>query len=79
MSKQDPQEAGCYGAIIMRNGLPCIRYGRRPMPARKRWLIVSGLFAFTKILGMDPQEAEKMCIDATAATKNKTLHSYYHQ
>jgi hypothetical protein len=49
------------------------------MPARKRWLIVSGLLAFTKILGMDPQEAEKMCIDATAATKNKTVHGYYHQ
>jgi hypothetical protein len=44
-----------------------------------RWLIVSGLFAFTKILGMDSEEAEKLCIDATAATKNKSVHSYYPQ
>jgi hypothetical protein len=47
--------------------------------ARMRWLIFPGLLAFTKILGMDPQKAEKICVDATAATKNKTVHAYYSQ
>jgi hypothetical protein len=41
-----------------------------------RWLIVPGLLAFTKILGMDPKEADTLCRDALAATKNKNLHSY---
>jgi ribosomal protein S13 len=51
------------------------------MPSRKRWLrlIVPGLLALTRILGMDPQEAKKICAAATAATKNKRIHSYYHQ
>jgi hypothetical protein len=40
------------------------------------WLIVSGLLAFTKILGMDSEEADKVCRNTTAATKNKSLHSY---
>jgi hypothetical protein len=44
-----------------------------------RWLIVSGLLAFTRILGMDPKEAEQLCLDAVAATKNKSIHSYYPQ
>jgi hypothetical protein len=43
------------------------------------WLIVSGLLAFTRILGMDPEEAAKVCVDATTATKNKSVHSYYPQ
>jgi hypothetical protein len=47
------------------------------MPARKRWLIFSGLLAFTKILGMDPKKAEKICVESSTATKNKTIHSYY--
>jgi hypothetical protein len=38
-----------------------------------------GLLAFTRMLGMDPEEAEKLCRDATNATKNKSLHSYAHQ
>jgi hypothetical protein len=41
-----------------------------------RWLIVSGLLAFTKILGMGREEAEKLCRDGIAATKDKRLHSY---
>jgi hypothetical protein len=43
------------------------------------WLTVPGMLAFTKILGMDPKEADKLCRDAVAATKNKNLHSYAHQ
>jgi hypothetical protein len=38
-----------------------------------------GLLAFTRILGMDPQEAEKLCVDTTAATKDKSIHSYFPQ
>jgi hypothetical protein len=38
--------------------------------------MVSGLLAFTKILGMHPAEAEKLCREAVAETKNKSLHSY---
>jgi hypothetical protein len=38
-----------------------------------------GLLAFTKILGMDPEEAEQICRDASAATKDKTIHAYYPQ
>jgi hypothetical protein len=34
------------------------------------------MLAFTKILGMDPQEAEKLCRDSIAATKNKSVHCY---
>jgi hypothetical protein len=34
------------------------------------------MLAFTKILGMDPQEAEKLCRDGIAASKNKSVHSY---
>jgi hypothetical protein len=34
------------------------------------------MLAFTKILGMDPMEAEKLCRDAVAAAKNKSIHSY---
>jgi hypothetical protein len=44
-----------------------------------QWLIILGLLAFTKILGMEPEEAEKLCRDAVAATKNKTVHSYFPQ
>jgi hypothetical protein len=54
-------------------------YVRWRMPATMWWLIVPGLLAFTRILGMDPQEAAQLCIDATAATKNKSVHSYYPQ
>jgi hypothetical protein len=39
-------------------------------------LTVSGLLALTKMLGMEPKEAEQICGDAAIATKNKTLHSY---
>jgi hypothetical protein len=39
----------------------------------------SGLLAFTKILGMDPAEADKLCRDAVAETKNKSVHSYVPQ
>jgi hypothetical protein len=49
------------------------------MQARTFWLIVTGLLAFTKMLGMDPKEADEVCRDATAATKNKTTHAYYSQ
>jgi hypothetical protein len=41
-----------------------------------RRLRIAGLLAFTKILGMDPQEAEELCHDAVAATRDKTLHSW---
>jgi hypothetical protein len=41
-----------------------------------KWLIVSGLLALTKMLGMEPNEAEQICGDAAIATKNKNLHSY---
>jgi hypothetical protein len=42
-----------------------------------KWrLNVLGLLAFTKILGMDPTEADKLCREAVAATKNKSIHSY---
>jgi hypothetical protein len=44
-----------------------------------RWLIVSGLLAFTRILGMDREDAEKMCADAVLAAKNKSVHGYYNQ
>jgi hypothetical protein len=39
----------------------------------------SGLLAFTKILEMDPKEAEQLCHDAVASTKNKSVHSYFPQ
>jgi hypothetical protein len=42
-------------------------------------LRVSGLLAFTRILGMDPKEAEQICRDAAASVKNKNLHSYSDQ
>jgi hypothetical protein len=42
-------------------------------------LTVAGLLAFTKILGMDSKEADQICRDATAATKNKSLHAYFPQ
>jgi hypothetical protein len=53
--------------------------GARPLIAVLRGmqdmmqLIGSGLLAFTKILGMDREEAEKLCRDGIAATKNKNL------
>jgi hypothetical protein len=47
--------------------------------ARMQWLIILGLLAFTKILGMESEEAEKLCRDAVAATKNKNVHSYFPQ
>jgi hypothetical protein len=34
-------------------------------------LIGSGLLAFTKILGMDPKAADKLCRDGIAATVNE--------
>jgi hypothetical protein len=42
----------------------------------RRWLTISGLLAFTKILGMDAEEAEQICRDAAAAMKDKTIHAY---
>jgi hypothetical protein len=42
-------------------------------------LTVAGLLAFTKMLGMDSKEADQICRDATAATKNKSLHAYFPQ
>ncbi|KAF8248365.1 S-adenosyl-L-methionine-dependent methyltransferase [Wilcoxina mikolae CBS 423.85] len=35
-----------------------------------------GMQLFTRILGMDTEEAEKACRDAVAATKNKNFHVY---
>jgi hypothetical protein len=46
------------------------------MQATLWWLIVLGMLAFTKILGMDPNEADKLCRATIAATKDKSLHSY---
>jgi hypothetical protein len=34
------------------------------------------MLAFTKLLGMAQEEAEKLCHDGIADTKNKSLHSY---
>jgi hypothetical protein len=56
-----------YGALLWR------------MQARRRLLIVSGLLAFPKIMGMHPKEADKVCRDATAAIKNKSMHAYLPQ
>jgi hypothetical protein len=44
--------------------------------SQTRWLIFTGLLAFTKILGMDPEEAKKLCDGAVAGTKNKNVHSF---
>jgi hypothetical protein len=41
------------------------------------WLMIAGLLAFTRIMGMDPDEADQLCRDAVAATKNKSVHAYY--
>jgi hypothetical protein len=49
------------------------------MSAKTWQLIVSGLLAFTRILHMDPKEANTLCHDAIAATKNKSIHSYVPQ
>jgi hypothetical protein len=57
--------------------LGCQSYGTSDGRMRTRlWLMVSGLLAFTKILGMDPKEAEQICRDAVTATRNKNLHAY---
>jgi hypothetical protein len=41
--------------------------------------MVLGLLAFTRILGMDPNEADKICRETIAATKNKSIHALYPQ
>jgi len=35
-----------------------------------------GMLAFVRMLGMDPHDADKLCKDAIAATKNKNTHAY---
>jgi hypothetical protein len=62
--------------VVVRAGLPFVRYVCYPGQTKKRWLIFLGLLAFTKILGMDPQEAKKLCDGAVAGTKNKNVHSF---
>jgi hypothetical protein len=37
------------------------------------------MLAFTRILGMDREEAEKLCRETVAAIKDKSLHAYSHQ
>jgi hypothetical protein len=76
VSAQESQEDRCDDAIGGRRGLPFIRYARDCKLFMMRRLRISGLLAFTKILGMDPQEAEELCHAAVAATKDKTLHSW---
>jgi hypothetical protein len=49
------------------------------MQVRMQWLTLSGLLAFTRMLGMDPKEADQLFRDAVAATNNKTIHAYYPQ
>jgi hypothetical protein len=52
-------------------------YGKcAPDPMEQLGLSVTGLLAFTKILGMDPQEAQQLCDDTVSATRNKNVHCY---
>jgi hypothetical protein len=80
MSKQAPQKARHDDAVACRNGIPFLRYvsiGIQPPPVQR--LSVSGLLAFTRILEMDPTEAEEICLKAAAHTKNKNLHAWVPQ
>jgi hypothetical protein len=79
MCKQESQEAGSHDAIGARTGLLFIWYVHWGMRVKMQWLILLGLLAFTKILGMDPKEADKVCRDTVLATKNKNVHSYFPQ
>jgi hypothetical protein len=37
-----------------------------------------GMAAFTRILGMSEEDADKVCSDALSAARNKNFHTYGH-